>query len=77
MPNHEIDDLESLASNDAPLHTGLFGHPLRDPARRKVHHQSFSHTLFMHDDSGHERTHQQGAQCALALLSLLVFQNVL
>ena len=26
---------------------------------------------------GHERTHQQGAQRALALLSLLVFQNVL
>jgi hypothetical protein len=25
----------------------------------------------------HERTHQQGAQCTLALLSLLVFQNVL
>ena len=25
MPNHEIDDLESLASNDAPLHTAYSG----------------------------------------------------
>jgi len=25
MPNDEIDDLESLASNDAPLHTAYSG----------------------------------------------------
>ena len=25
MPSHEIDDLESLASNDAPLHTVYSG----------------------------------------------------
>ena len=40
-----------LNSAGRAVASGLFGHPLRDPARRKVHHQSFSHTLFMHDDS--------------------------
>jgi hypothetical protein len=30
---------------------GLFGQPLRVHARRKVHHQSFSHPFLMHDDS--------------------------
>jgi hypothetical protein len=50
MPSREIDDLESLASNVAVAY-GLFGHPLRVPGRRKVQHQSFSRTLFMHDDS--------------------------